>query len=213
MQKISSLVERGTVTVIQPGPVLRVPFQVESFAKAPDKSFTKGFSVTHLGNSPDAFGVYNGSAGWLRESSGPVRLMFGWRRDAAKLEDTLNFPLQLKQILHQLRVEPAERIGDREAYVVSGRTPFLVLVKLYFDKDSGLLMRLIYYVETVVGSMPSQIDYADYRDVGGLKIPFRRTVTLVRGVQATYEIEAVQHNVPIDDSKFTIPAPLPSLYR
>ena len=213
MQKISSLVERGTVTVIQPGPVLRVPFHVETFAKAPDKRFTKGFSVTHLGNSPDAFGVYNGSVGWLRESAGPVRLMFGWRRDAAKLEDTLNFPLQLKQILHQLRVEPAERIGDREAYVVSGRTPFLVLVKLYFDKDSGLLMRLIYYVETVVGSMPSQIDYADYRDVGGLKIPFRRTVTLVRGVRATYEIDEVQHNIPIDDSKFTIPMPLPSLYR
>jgi hypothetical protein len=212
MQKISSRVEKGTLSTTQPGrPQVRLP--VETFAKAPNKRFTKGFSVTHLGNSPGAFGVYNGNAGWLRESTGPVRLMFGWRRDAAKLEDTLNFPVQLKQILQQLRIEPAEKIGDREAHVVSGRTPFLALVKLYFDKDSGLLMRLLYYVETVVGSMPSQIDYADYRDVGGLKIPFRRTVTLVRGVRATYEIDEVQHNIPIDDSKFTIPAPLPSLYR
>ena len=212
LQKIASRVEKGTVTTRRPDrPPSRLP--VEIFAKAPDRRFTKAFSVSHLGNSAEAFGVYNGGAGWLREGSSIVRVMFGWRLDAARLEDTLNFPTRVKQLVSELQVDGTEKVGPGEAYVVLGRTQFLPLVKLYFDKDSGLLARLVYYTETVVGSFPTQIDYADYRNVDGQKISFRWTVSLIRGVRATYQLDEVRQNIPIEDSKFAIPTPLPVLYR
>src|SRR5258708_38552852 len=76
---------------------------------------------------------------------------------------------------------------------------------LYLDKESGLLLRLIRYAETPLGRNPTQIDYADYRDADGVKMPFRWTLARP-GNRFTIRIEQVQQNVPVDDAKFA-PAP------
>jgi hypothetical protein len=81
---------------------------------------------------------------------------------------------------------------------------------LFFDKESGLLVRLAHFAATAVGSVPMQIDYADYRDVLGLKVPFSWTTTWTTG-QATTELSDVQLNVPIDAARFARPAPAPQL--
>ena len=53
--------------------------------------------------------------------------------------------------------------------------------------------------------LPQQTDYSDYREVDGVKVPFRWTVAQPRG-QSTVQVTEVQQNVPITDSKFSIPA-------
>ena len=78
-------------------------------------------------------------------------------------------------------------------------------VRLFFDKESGLLVRLVRYTDSPVGLSPTQIDYADYRDVAGVKIPFRWTVTWLDG-RATVELTDVQPNAAIDAAKFARPA-------
>ncbi len=212
IQKISNRVEKGTVNQNRPGGGPLTKLSVEATAETPGKRITKGFSVTHLGNSPDAYGVYNGDYGWVREGSGPVRVMWDSRRDAAQLEDTLNFAPHLKQLVRRLTVEQPEEIGGKEAYVISGRMSALPLVRLYFDADSGLLVRLVYHTESAVGPVPTQIDYADYREVDGVKIPFRWTVELVRSVHLTYQLDEVRQNVPIDETIFAKPSPPPPMY-
>jgi hypothetical protein len=82
-----------------------------------------------------------------------------------------------------------------------GRPP----VRLYFDQKSGLLVRAVRYAETPVGRNPTQIDYADYRDVEGVKIPFRWTLSRPNG-RFTIQITDVKNNVPVDDARFTKPA-------
>ena len=88
----------------------------------------------------------------------------------------------------------------------------LPLVKLYFERESGLLIRVLYHTQSAAGPVPTQIDYSDYRDVDGVKVPFRWKVTLVREVHVAYNIDEVRHNVPIDDSVFQKPSPAPPLY-
>jgi photosynthetic reaction center cytochrome c subunit len=78
-------------------------------------------------------------------------------------------------------------------------------VRFYFDKNSGLLVREVRYAETALGRMPTQIDYADYRDSGGVKIPFRWTLSRPNG-RFTIQVADVQNNVPIDDARFAKPA-------
>jgi len=78
-------------------------------------------------------------------------------------------------------------------------------VNLYFD-DSGLLVRLVRFVDTAIGRIPTQIDYADYREVAGVKFPFKITSTWTDG-QATVELTDVQPSVNIDAAKFARPAP------
>jgi hypothetical protein len=68
------------------------------------------------------------------------------------------------------------------------------------------LVRLLSWNRTAVGTVPTQIDYADYREVAGVKFPFRTIVTWTDG-QNTIELNEVRANVPIDAAKFVRPSP------
>jgi hypothetical protein len=102
-------------------------------------------------------------------------------------------------------VEPPEQIGSREAYVLAGTRDNLPPVQLYFDQQSGLLVRVLRFVETPLGRNPTQIDYGDYRDQGGVRTPFRWTIARPNG-RFTVEIEQMQQNVPVKDDRFAKPA-------
>jgi hypothetical protein len=79
-------------------------------------------------------------------------------------------------------------------------------VKLYFDSKTGLLARQLRYTQTMVGTIPIQIDYSDYREITGVKMPFHWVVTWTGG-QSTMQLNEVQANIPIDAARFAKPAP------
>lgn len=81
-----------------------------------------------------------------------------------------------------------------------GRYP----VNLYFDSKTGLLARLVRYSESPVGLNPTQIDYADYREVAGARLPHRVTVTWLDGKSITVFSEIVA-NIPVDAARFAKP--------
>jgi hypothetical protein len=76
---------------------------------------------------------------------------------------------------------------------------------LYFDAKTGLLVRMVRFANTPVGRNPTQIDYADYRDVDGVKMPFRWTLARPNG-RFTIQVSEVKQNVPVEDSRFNKPA-------
>ena len=79
-------------------------------------------------------------------------------------------------------------------------------VKLYFDEETGLLVRQVRFTEASLGRNMLQVDYDDYRDVAGVKIPFKWTVSWLSG-RSVFELSNVQPNVAIDAAKFARPAP------
>ena len=103
-------------------------------------------------------------------------------------------------------VGPLTLIDDREVRMVQGRKASGLLIKLYFDTESGLLMRLVRYSQSPVGRVPMQIDYSDYRDVSGIKLPFKWTSTWTDG-RTKFELSSVQVNANVDASRFAKPAP------
>ena len=125
--------------------------------------------------------------------------------DGAKFQDELSFALRLKQVFSELRVGDPEKVGGRETYVVVGAVQDQPPVKLYFDQESGLLVRMVFYTETLFGRNPTQVDYADYRDAEGVKVPFRWTVARPTS-RLTVQIEQLQQNIPIEDAKFAKPS-------
>src|SRR5207247_10725181 len=96
-----------------------------------------------------------------------------------KVEANRVFPAQLKQAIRQWR-RTSTTNEDREVQVLQGTNPRQPPVNLYFDQ-SGLLVRLVRFVDTAVGRGPTQIDYSDYRDVRGIKLPFKWTATWTDG--------------------------------
>jgi hypothetical protein len=59
--------------------------------------------------------------------------------------------------------------------------------------------------QTPMGNMPTQIDYADYKETDGVKIPWRWTLSRPNG-RFTIQLKEVKNNVPIDDAKFAKPS-------
>jgi hypothetical protein len=135
----------------------------------------------------------------------PVLVMTGGEREGARLDAALSFPGQIKQILKDWRTGfPTTTIDDNEVEIVQGTSTDNTPVKFFFERKSGLLLRQLRFTDTPIGLNPTQIDYADYRDVSGVKIPFRWTVTWTDG-QSTAELTSVETNVSIEANKFTRP--------
>ena len=200
---------------------------VEIVAKAPDKRATIILFKQETGRG-DQIRSYDGSAGWVRT---PLNVLGeyelkGSPLDGARLDAQLSFPGQIKQILTNLKTGSPTSITDLPAPssqsllqqdiaqgqthsvdVVQGTATRGLIVTLYFDKQTGLLLRELRYGASPIGRVPTQIDYADYRDVNGIKLPFRITYAWLDG-RDSIVLTDIKTNAAIDEAKFGRPAPL-----
>jgi hypothetical protein len=201
---LTSYVATGTVVGYGPDSDRR---PVEIFAKKPNQR-----TVIVRSDSGDSTTTFDGRAGWIAAPFRPVPVLAlaGADLDGLRFDAELSFPSGVRRSLTGWRVGAPAAIDDREVRVVQGTGAGGVVASLYFDAGTGLLRRQIRYVDSPVGRIPTQVDYADYRDVAGVRMPFRWTVTWLDG-RDTFEITEVRPNVPIDDARFRRPdAPRPS---
>jgi hypothetical protein len=166
-------------------------------------------TIVH-GQAGDTTMTLDGRNGWIAGplSERPVALLAltGQELDGVKLEAEVFFPARIKQALTNWRVGFPTTLDDHEVKVVQGTTAGGGTATLCFDDKTALLMRMVRFVESPVGRIVTQVDYSDYRDVVGVKLPFRWTVTWLNG-RSRYELSTVQPNVRIDAAKFATPAP------
>jgi len=105
-----------------------------------------------------------------------------------------------------LQVAGIERLADRDVYVATARLDPITTQTFYFDAVTGLLRRELITTETML-PLEEQVDYEDYRDVGGVELPFR----VVTSDGAPYSTVTrtflqIRRNVPVDDALFRPPA-------
>jgi hypothetical protein len=193
IDKVTSRVMTGTITFGD----RNVPIDI--YSKEPDMRVS--FTHTPDGESITAF---DGHEGWLGAPKRPVHEMHGPDIDAAAMDADLHFAAHLKGMFSEAQVRGTEKIGEHDTYLVVGRREGKTPLRLYFDAQSGLLVRLVRFGETPLGRLPTQIDYADYREVSGVKIPFIWTLARPGG-RFTIQVSEVKQNVPVDNSKFAKP--------
>jgi photosynthetic reaction center cytochrome c subunit len=176
----------------------------EIYAKAPNQLAT----IVHQ-REGELKRISNGMNAWVVLPLTVVQ-EYEWTASAAegaKLDGQMAFPGGIKGFLDHWRVSFPTTIDGRDMYVVQGdRSPGL-LATFYFDKQTGLLRRLIRYAHSAVGRVPTQIDYSDYRPVAGVMMPFKYTFGWVSG-REDYTITDVQPNAAVDEAKFAAPAPV-----
>lgn len=172
---------------------------IDIYSKDPDMRV----SFTHMpeGESVTAF---DGHSGWMGMPGGRIREMQGAELDGAAIDADLHLAMHLKGLFTAVRVHGTEKVSGREAYFVIGERGEKPPIHLYFEQESGLLVRMVRFGETALGRMPVQIDYADYRDVAGIKVPYRWTLARPGG-RFTIQLSDVKENVPVDDAKFVKP--------
>ena len=185
---------------------------VDIYVKAPNQRTM--MAHTDAGDRTTTFDGAKGpgGTGWMAapamDKPFPVIAYTGGDLDALRLDAVLSFPAGIKQAITRPLVGSSS-IDDKDVVVVQGiANGGRSSVKLYFDKQSGLLVRRVSYADTIIGRVPTQVDYSDYRDVAqtGVKLPFHIITTWTDG-KSDVLLTSAETNVAIDAAKFNQPLP------
>ncbi len=167
---------------------------------APDKVYAT--RSTQQGTIEQGF---NGLAGWSKDGHGVTELHPD-QLNELKLEYQFFRDLKLREQYTRINLR-RDKLNGRDVFVVSGARPDKRRERLYFDAESGLLLRRLGFTETPLGILPDQTDFEDYREVDGVKVPFTVTSAIVGGYStASRKFTEIKFNVPVDDSRFNKPA-------
>ena len=180
---------------------------VDIYVKAPNKRTM----IVHT-DGGDRTTTCDGSNGWMAAPAAdkpfPVITYTDGDLDAVRLDAVLSFPAGIKQAITKPLVGSSS-IDDKDVVVVQGTANGgRSSIKLYFDKQSGLLVRQVRYANTIIGRVPIQVDYSDYRDAAGagVKLPFHVITTWTDG-RSDVLLTSAETNVAIDAAKFKQPPP------
>jgi hypothetical protein len=184
--------------------------RVEIYAKAPEQRST----IIRFPSAPDrdaSVRSFDGRTGWIKTPLsvlGEYQLS-GSEFDGARLDAQLSFPGQITQVLTNLRTLDPVTIDGKACDVVQGDSQRRTFATLFFERSTGLLIRTIRFGPSPIGRIPTQIDYSDYRDVNGIQMPFRFTLSWLDG-RDEVQLNQIQPNIPIDAAKFGRPIALES---
>src|SRR2546425_1074085 len=165
-----------------------------------------------LASPPPANPALAGPVGWEKSARG-VRELTGGELAQVRAANNLFSLIKLKEQFTRTRVSGQDKIGDREVYVVNGTITDDKRQRLYFDVETGLLLRRITFTQTMIGVIPEEVDFEDYRDVDGIRFPFvaRSSTIEVGNPISTRQFTDIKLNAAVDESKFKMPpAPKPA---
>ena len=196
--RLTSYAAKGTYAGFNTG---GADLPVEIYARAPNQR-------AQIVRAPDGDSVktFDGRSAWAAEGWRPLPLMplTGGNLTGLKADAIVAFPAEIRKAFATWTVGTAT-VDDKGLQVLQGTNPGELPVNFYFD-DAGLLVRQVRWNKTAAGTVPTQVDYSDYRDVAGVKVPFNLLMTWTDG-QNTYSLTEVRPNVAIDAARFAKPAP------
>jgi zinc protease len=176
-----------------------VPYEAEVLL--PDKGYE---SFVIQGRTFES--VINGSRAWSKTGE-EVTELTGQQLADKKMSFPLFMILRLKDQYSSALVSAEDRIDDRDVYVVNAIRSDNKRERLFFDAETGLLRRQISYSPIMIGIVPDQTDFEDYREVNGIKLPFTIKVSSLdaRTPPITRKFAEIRLNIPADESKFDKP--------
>jgi photosynthetic reaction center cytochrome c subunit len=146
--------------------------------------------------------VFDGTQAWITTPQGSFKAE-GFDEIVLSRESQMN-PIAALQDYKAKRLRGQAKIGDTMTYVVQATAPDGRVEFLFFDQQSGLLVRRSIRDRTIFGALPVEADYSDFRPTDGVDIPYK-IVWYTNGQTASYVVKDVKDNAPVDDSKFAPP--------
>lgn len=197
IEKINTRIAKGTFDI----PTMGMSGSAEMFAKAPNKS---GF-VVDLPGFGTVKQVYNGGSGWAQDPMSGLRDLSPGELAGAKVDEDFYRDIRLKELYPKMQLKGKVKVSDRDAYLIEATSESGSTDKLYFDVETGLLVRTDGERETPQGKMLGETYLEDYKEVDGIKIPFTLRINNPV-ISFTIKLTQVQHNVAVDEARFAKPA-------
>jgi hypothetical protein len=200
-RKITSRVTVVDIDLINQG----VKGNAVSYAKLPNKSATET-TMTALGKTiAKGFEFFDGSGGEELYTFAPVERFAGKKLEDVRLGSDFYALLNWKTNYKSVEVKGIEKVGDEECYVVEFTPEKGTRVTELYSTKTFLLMkrRGVSVSSTSEQSIPYTITFSDYRDVDGIKLPFRSVNASPSMGDIISIVKSVKHNVPVEDKMFS----------
>ena len=175
-----------------------------TYQKAPGKVLLANQSLSY-----SLWVGFNGERAWAQDSEKSYwGILNTSQRNSIMRDSELYQGSRIKRQYSDVKVKSKEKIGKHDSYVVVGTSPESTGEEFFFDAQTGLLLRRHIVEQTIFGAFQIQEDFDDYREIGGVKIPF-----IVRwsspggawGTKVSNKIVDIQQNVRIEDEQFNGP--------
>ncbi|HEY8227251.1 MAG TPA: thioredoxin family protein [Pyrinomonadaceae bacterium] len=173
----------------------------ETYSKSPNMSLKvmKGESIGVLKRG------FDGHTAWSFSDKKGAPQPSAKELAASADDENLYRDIKLQEFYPRMNMLGRGTVGNREVFIVEATSRLGTTDKLYFDVENGLLLRRDTTRSSAHGPVQAEIYFSDWRDVDGIKLPFKTTE---RTPDSTYvfTLEDVRHNVQLDDEVFRIPS-------
>jgi zinc protease len=198
LEKITSRLTRSSII---PGEGESITLEV--YWKAPDR-WLQVIGVPEDGLMRSGF---DGKVGWTQDSQGRVRELKGTMLATVRYSGAFFQQSRFRDLYPRRALKGPGKVGDRPAWIIEATRADGNAETLYFDRDSGLLLRRDLLRPGPNGQQATQISYEEYRVVDGVRIPFLSRQRRGPSTPAlTIKVNEVRQNVPVDDAKFSKPS-------
>ena len=194
--KLNSRVSKGTIEI----PAMNnLSGTVEIHEKAPNLML----AVINLGGAAFEQG-FDGNVGWSDNPRDGLRELSGGELDDARREANFYHAVELKKNYTKMTVTGIEKVDDHDTYAVEATRAEGAPDRIYFDTQSGLMVRSVNQRNTSDGVTEFTADVDNYTEVDGVKLPFTVRQT---SASAAFIIQftEVHHNLQLTDSQFAKP--------
>ncbi|MCD9187157.1 MAG: hypothetical protein LUM44_12040 [Pyrinomonadaceae bacterium] len=173
---------------------------MEVYSAAPNKSYTK----LNLGGIGEIIEAFDGVTAWTINPIQGNRDKEGEELLQTKLANSFYREVNLEKFYPKMEVKGIEKVGESDAYVVIATADGLPPETMYFNTKSGLLVRTDATSVTPEGKMATTNYYEDFRDIDGIKIPYKLR-TVMPQFEILVTVTEVKNDVKVEDSLFAKP--------
>ena len=205
-EKVKSRVIAGKMSI----PAQGIGGDIQMFQKAPNLSYMT-ITIPQLGKIERGF---NGEVGWEKNPMTGTRVLSGEEKDQMLREATMNQEVNWREQYPKVENVGKEDINGKPAYKIQMTSKKGNEETRFYDVESGLLVRSQMTVKNAQGEFPIVATPSDWREVDGVKMPFKSTQELKSmGLEQVIAMDKVETNTDIPDAKFELPEDVKSIAK
>ena len=199
-RKITSRVATSTSDMEQQG----IKTESKSWTKAPNLSATETTMKAIGKEIAKGWEFFDGTNGEEAYTFSPVEKLAGRRLEDTRLGSDFYSMLDWKSKYKTITVKRIAKVGDEDAYAVEFEPEKGTKFTEYYSTKTFLVLKREGVVpsSTSSQSLPYTILYSDYRDVDGVKLPFKQVNNTSSNGDVVTIVTSVKHNVPVDNKLF-----------
>jgi hypothetical protein len=164
----------------------------------------KMYSLVEIAGIGKAEQGFDGEVAWEKSQMMGVRILVGDERAETIVMAMPDADLNWRKLYKEAVTVGIEEVDGKPAYKVVVTRNEGTRKTIWYDKESGLMVKTAFRMKSRLGEIPMTARLLDYREVDGLKIPFKTDGEMM-SMQQIMTFTSVEHNVKLPDDLFVLP--------